>query len=230
MALNLEALGKKIGPVTKDYTWKDAVLYALGVGAGFSELEYCYEKNLKVLPSFSIAAIFEFLSHIGINSNINLAGILHGEQELIFHNPIPPEGSLITSGKITHYYDKGKEKGALVVGESDTFHSGGKKLFTSIITIYSRFDGGFGGENAPKKEVVFPRASRLSAINPPFIKKTFSHRTDKEKTEYIEQSFFVISCLSVKIRFFLSHQLCFCVKAGMSINLSVSFTTTIYSS
>ncbi|MBU2622108.1 MAG: SDR family NAD(P)-dependent oxidoreductase [Proteobacteria bacterium] len=156
MALNLEALGKKIGPVTKDYTWKDAVLYALGVGAGFSELEYCYEKNLKVIPSFSIAAIFEFLSHIGITSNINLAGILHGEQELIFHNPIPPEGSLITEGKIAHYYDKGKEKGALVVGESDTYHSGGKKLFTSIITIYSRLDGGFGGENAPKKEVVFP--------------------------------------------------------------------------
>ena len=70
MALNLDALGKKIGPVTKDYTWKDAVLYALGVGAGFSELEYCYEKNLKVIPSFSIAAIFEFLSHIGITSNI----------------------------------------------------------------------------------------------------------------------------------------------------------------
>jgi NAD(P)-dependent dehydrogenase (short-subunit alcohol dehydrogenase family)/acyl dehydratase/putative sterol carrier protein len=156
MALNFEALGKKIGPVTKNYTWRDPVLYALGVGAGFSELEYCYERNLKVIPSFSIAAIFEFLSHIGINSNINLAGILHGEQELIFHNPIPPEGSLITEGKITHYYDKGKEKGALVVGESDTFHSDGKKLFTSIITIYSRFDGGFGGENAPKKDVVFP--------------------------------------------------------------------------
>jgi NAD(P)-dependent dehydrogenase (short-subunit alcohol dehydrogenase family)/acyl dehydratase/putative sterol carrier protein len=156
MALNFEALGKKIGPVTKNYTWRDPVLYALGVGAGFSELEYCYERNLKVIPSFSIAAIFEFLSHIGINSNINLAGILHGEQDLIFHNPIPPEGSLITEGKITHYYDKGKEKGALVVGESDTFHSNGKKLFTSIITIYSRFDGGFGGENAPKKDVVFP--------------------------------------------------------------------------
>ncbi|MBU1181527.1 MAG: SDR family NAD(P)-dependent oxidoreductase [Proteobacteria bacterium] len=156
MALNLEALGKKIGPIIKDYTWKDTVLYALGVGAGFSELEYCYEKNLKVIPSFSIAAIFEFLTHIGINSNLNLAGILHGEQELIFHNPIPPEGSLITEGKITHYYDKGKDKGALVVGESDTYHSTGKKLFTSIITVFSRLDGGFGGENAPKKEVVFP--------------------------------------------------------------------------
>jgi len=156
MALNMEAVGKPIGPLTKTYTWQDVVLYALGVGAGFSELEYCYEKDLKVIPSFSIAAVFEFLSHVGRESNINLAGILHGEQELIFHHPIPPEGELTTEGRITHYYDKGKEKGALVVAESDTFHGSGKKLFTSTATIFSRLDGGFGGENAPKNEVVFP--------------------------------------------------------------------------
>ena len=156
MALNLDALGEPIGPVTRDYTWKDAVLYALGVGSGFSELEYCYEKQLKVLPSFSIAAIFDFLAHIGVTSNVNLAGILHGEQRLIFHSPIPSEGTLTTTGKITHYYDKGKDKGALVIGESDTYHSNGKKLFTSILTVFSRLDGGFGGQNAPKQEFVFP--------------------------------------------------------------------------
>ena len=155
MALNLDAIGKKLGPVSKDYTWKDVVLYALGVGAGFSDLDYCYEKDLKVIPSFSIAAIFDFLSHYAANSNINLAGILHGEQDLIFHNPIPTEGTLTTEGKITHMYDKG-EKGALVIGESDTFSSNGKKLFTSIITLFSRLDGGFGGETAPKETFEFP--------------------------------------------------------------------------
>ena len=156
MALNLDALGKPIGPVTRDYTWKDAVLYALGVGAGASELEYCYEKKLKVLPSFSIAAIFDFLAHIAGASQVNLAGILHGEQRLIFHHPIPPEGTLTTTGKITGFFDKGAAKGALVVAESDTVHSSGQKLFTSIITIFSRLDGGFGGENAPRKEFRFP--------------------------------------------------------------------------
>lgn len=156
MALNLDALGQKIGPLTKAYTWKDAVLYALGVGAGFSDLTYCYENKLKVIPSFSIASIFDILAQIGIKSEVNLAGILHGEQELIFHNPIPPEGTLTTAGKITHYYDKGKDKGALVIGESDTWHSDGQKLFTSICTIFSRLDGGFGGENAPKTTVDFP--------------------------------------------------------------------------
>ena len=61
MALNLDAVGKTFVPMSKDYTWKDVVLYALGVGAGFSDLEYCYEKDLKVIPSFSIATIFDIL-------------------------------------------------------------------------------------------------------------------------------------------------------------------------
>jgi len=156
MALNLDAVGKKLGPVSKDYTWKDVVLYALGVGAGFSDLDYCYEKNLKVIPSFSIAAIFDFLSHYASNSNINLAGILHGEQDLIFHQPLPVEGTLTTEGKITHMYDKGEKKGALVIGESETYHSNGKKLFTSIMTLFSRFDGGFGGESTPKETFSYP--------------------------------------------------------------------------
>ncbi len=151
----MDAIGKGIGPLTKDYDWKDVVLYALGVGAGFDDLDYTYEKNLKVIPSFSIATIFDFLKEAAVASNINLAGVLHGEQDLIFHNPIPTSGTLKTEGRITHYYDKG-EKGALVVAESDTLHSNGKRLFTNTLTLFGRLDGGFGGEEAPKNVVTMP--------------------------------------------------------------------------
>ena len=156
MALNLNALGKTIGPMHKDYTWRDVVLYALGVGAGFSELEYCYEKNLKVIPSFAIALIFDVLSQAAIDSGINLAGILHGEQDLIFHNPIPPQGTLTTTGRITDYFDKGSEKGALVVFKSETVHDNGQPLFTSIVTLFGRLDGGFGGQDRKAPPIRFP--------------------------------------------------------------------------
>ena len=156
MPLNLDAVGQKLGPLTKQYTWKDVVLYALGVGAGPDDLHYCFEKSLKVIPSFSIATIFDILAEIGIKANVNLAGVLHGEQELIFHNPIPTEGGMTTEGRITHIYDKGEGKGALIIGESDTYHANGKKLFTSICTVFGRLDGGFGGDNAPKRELAFP--------------------------------------------------------------------------
>ena len=156
MALNLDAIGKKIGPVSKEYNWKDLVLYALGVGAGFDELEYCYEDQLKVIPSFSIASVFGFLAQVAGDSNVDLSGILHGEQDIIFHNPIPTEGTLSTEGAITHMYDKGAEKGALVVAEADTMHSNGSKLFTNIFTIFGRKDGGFGGDPGPSETVEFP--------------------------------------------------------------------------
>ncbi|AFM24350.1 SDR family oxidoreductase [Desulfomonile tiedjei] len=156
MALDLDSVGKKIGPVTREYDWKDVVLYALGVGAGFEDLEYCYENRLKTIPSFSIGAVFDFLAEVGLSSGANLAGILHGEQDIIFHNPIPVKGKLITEGAITGIYDKGAEKGALVVAEADTFHSDGQKLFTNIFTLFCRRDGGFGGDDAPGETIEFP--------------------------------------------------------------------------
>ncbi len=156
MALNLDTIGKKIGPLTKEYDWKDVVLYALGVGAGFDELEYCYETRLKVIPSFSIAAIFEFLAEVGLSAEVNLAGVLHGEQDLIFHNPLPIKGKLVTEGAITHMYDKGPNTGALVVAEADTYDAEGRKLFTAITTVFARLDGGFGGPDAPKDPIEFP--------------------------------------------------------------------------
>ncbi len=156
MPLNLDAIGKKIGPVAKEYSWKDLVLYALGVGAGFDDLDYCYENNLKVIPTYAVASIFEFLAEAGLKSGANLAGILHGEQDTIFHQPIPTEGTLSTEGSITNIYDKGPGKGAIVVAKADTTHSNGQKLFTNIFTLFSRFDGGFGGENSPTETFEFP--------------------------------------------------------------------------
>ncbi len=156
MTLNLDAVGRRIGPFTKPYTWKDVVLYALGVGAGVAELDYCYEKDLKVLPSFGIVTLYDFMPELAAVSNVNLGGVLHGEQELVFHRPIPPEGRLVTEGAVTHYYDKGRDKGALIRAEFETRDAEDRKLFTSIVTVFARLDGGFGGPNAPRNEVVFP--------------------------------------------------------------------------
>ncbi len=156
MALNLDTVGEPIGPLVKEYDWKDVVLYALGVGAGFDDLEYVYEQKLKVIPSFSIGAVFDFLAASALSSQANLAGILHGEQDILFHAPIPTEGTLTTSGAITHIFDKGEGKGALVISEADTVHDNGRRLFTNKFTLFCRRDGGFGGDDAPPEVFAFP--------------------------------------------------------------------------
>jgi acyl dehydratase len=157
MALNLDGIGKKLGPVTKKYSWQDLALYALGVGAGYDDLDYVYENQLKVIPSFAILSIYDFFADFMTTSGVNLMGIVHGEHELILHNPIPPEGGELTSeGRITAMYDKGSGKGALVVGEVDTFYEDGQKLYTNVVTLFSRLDGGFGGEPGPVETFAFP--------------------------------------------------------------------------
>ncbi|MFO7750512.1 MAG: MaoC/PaaZ C-terminal domain-containing protein [Desulfobacteraceae bacterium] len=176
MALDLNSPGRPIGPMTRDYSWKDVVLYALGVGAGFDELEYCYEKNLKVLPSFSVASIvnFDFLSTIAELTNINIMGVLHGEQKIVFHNPVPVEGRLTTTGTVTDIFDKG-DKGAVVIAVFDTFHSNGDKLCTNTLTVFSRFDGNFGGRTSPENPFEFPerapdhRVKGISSENQPLL-------------------------------------------------------------
>jgi acyl dehydratase len=156
MSIDLGAIGQSIGPLTKEYTWKDVVLYALSVGAGFDELEYCYENRLKVLPTFSIASIFEFLASVAMLSKVNLAGVLHAEQEIVFHQSIPKEGVLSTQGRIESIHDKGPGKGALVKATADTHHANGKLLFSNLFSMYARFDGGFSGQEPPKENFSFP--------------------------------------------------------------------------
>jgi acyl dehydratase len=71
---------------------------------------------------------------------------------MVFYDPTPLDGTLITEGLLTDCYDKGRERGAVVVAELNTRHSNGRKLFTSRATMFARRDGGFGGSNAPKKK------------------------------------------------------------------------------
>ena len=130
------------------------------------------KKNLKVIPSFSIASIvnLDFIVSFAELSKVNIAGVRHGEQGLVFHNPIPVEGRLITEGKITDIYDK-RDKGALIVVEFDTFHSNGKKLYTNIFSLFCRLDGGFGGPEGPKKQFYISRTgTRLYCGCAPFGK------------------------------------------------------------
>jgi NAD(P)-dependent dehydrogenase (short-subunit alcohol dehydrogenase family)/acyl dehydratase len=157
MALNPNAIGQKIGPIASEYDWKDLILYAVGVGAGFDELEYVYENKLKALPSFAVLSVYDFFTEFATRSGVNLAGILHGEHELILHRPLPPEGGELSSeAEITAMYDKGEGRGALVMGQIDTYHADGGKLFTNVATLLARLDGGFGGEPGPQETFKFP--------------------------------------------------------------------------
>ena len=101
MTIRTDSIGRPIGPLVTNYKWKDVILYALAVGAGYPELTYCHEDHLKVLPVFPAAATFDLFWAVCSEAGVDPAGVLHGEQELFFTNAIPTEGTLTATGRIT---------------------------------------------------------------------------------------------------------------------------------
>jgi len=151
-----KARGAQLPEGESSYTKDQVILYHLGLGAGVpatdaGELEYTYEKDLKVLPSFAVIPAFGSMGGV---SNIpglqfNLAMLLHGEQEVILHEPLPPEAQLKVSAHVPEIYDKGKA--ALVILESEAKDAdSGKPLFTNRFSLFIRGEGGFGGDSGPK--------------------------------------------------------------------------------
>jgi len=139
------------------FTWSqdDIILYNLGVGAGDppddpAELKYAYEDELVAVPSFGTIPPFAMMMSVGTvdGIDIELARVLHGDQALTVHSPIPTSGTVTQTGRVVDVFDKGR--GALIVLEVvSVLEKTGESLFTNRSGIYVRGQGGFGGEPGP---------------------------------------------------------------------------------
>ena len=141
-----QAAGIDLPATTFEYNDRDVMLYALGVGA--TELDFVFERGLKVLPTFAVVPAFPALLGLTGAVEINPVMVLHGEQSIQLNGAIPSQGKLTTGGKVTGVYDKGK--GALVVIEAETKDESGNVLFVNRSGVFVRGAGGFGGERGPE--------------------------------------------------------------------------------
>jgi acyl dehydratase len=156
MPINPDAVGSKSQPVQRSWDSKDALLYALGVGAGaadpFAELEFTTENSTgidqKVLPTMAVVLGFGGGGALGSIGSFNPAMLVHGEQAIALRAPIPTTGSITTVEEVVGIYDKGK--GAVIVTEaSSTDTSSGEVLFTNRASLFIRGEGGWGGDRGP---------------------------------------------------------------------------------
>jgi len=175
-----DILDQKTAARTFTYGDKDVMLYALGVGMSHDpmderELAFTYEKNLKVIPT----AATVLASAVGRPargadqveqkpghrpSQINFLMVVHGEQKVELHKPLPTSGTFTAQGRTVGAFDKGKDKGAVIVNETVWTDEAGEKVATLTGSTFARGDGGFGGpsEGQPEPHQIPSRKADLS--------------------------------------------------------------------
>ncbi len=150
MAIDYDALmALEVPEVTRRYTAKDTILYALGIGLGADpmdeeQLRFVCEKDLKAVPT--LVNVLALPGAWVRDSGLDYARIVHGEQSVQIHAPIPPEGEVTSKLRVTDIIDKGEGKGALVYAERELRDTAsGARLATIGTTIFARGNGGIGG-------------------------------------------------------------------------------------
>jgi acyl dehydratase len=152
---------------TQSYSARDTILYALGVGAAMSnpvpadDLKFVFEQNLAALPTMgAVLATGPFWMQDPA-TGIDWKRILHGEQMLTVHKPLPPQGTVRAVSTVDEIYDKGADKGAVMYLSRRLFDASsdagrGELLMTIRSACFMRGNGGFGGraDGAPKPQVV----------------------------------------------------------------------------
>jgi acyl dehydratase len=158
MPFDLSIVGKSSEVSRFSYSWKDTVLYALGIGAKKDELDYLYERRgPKVIPGFIVVPTFGvMLEHLGKTGG-DLAMVVHGAQKFRIHRPFAPSGELASTATIRGIYDMRKFASVLV--DTQTKNDKGELVADGTWTIIYRNHGGFGGDPPPREpsDILVPK-------------------------------------------------------------------------
>ena len=151
-------LNWKFADIEHAYTEKDTILYALGLGCGSDpgegdDLKFVYEKGLVALPTMAVVLAYPGNWLESKESTADYSKVLHGEQYLTVHRPLPPSGTVVGKTRVTSLLDKGKDKGAvLYVERAIVDKASGSPIATMTSAAVLRGDGGFGGKPGPQPE------------------------------------------------------------------------------
>ena len=150
MPINPDAIGAKTAPQPFEWTDRETLLYALGVGAGTQDLAFTTENShdieQQVLPTYAVIACPAWGAAAEVG-NFNWAMLLHGSQQIRLHRPLPPSGKLNASSEVADIQDKGEGKNAiLVLKGTGTDPETGEVVAESVSTAVIRGEGGFGGQ------------------------------------------------------------------------------------
>lgn len=170
MAIDYQHLKSRVfTPVRQHYTERDTMLYALSLGLGndplnASALPFVYEGlegGLRALPSQAVVLGYPGFWAREPDTGIDWVKLLHGEQRMRLHRPLPASGEVVGHNRITHLTDKGEGKGAIMVTERRLETAAGELLATVQQVTFLRGDGGYSQQGGGQ-----PSDAPLPALQP----------------------------------------------------------------
>lgn len=146
-------LKSRTDPQVWSFDDRDAILYALCLGLGGDPvnahtLPFVYEKHLKVVPTLPTVLAWVAEPTFAVLGADPLTA-LHGEQKIELHRTMTVPVTLMVQGSVLEVYDKGRDRGALIVTRHVLSDAGdGGAVATLTTTCFARGEGGCGGSAA----------------------------------------------------------------------------------
>ena len=145
--------------IAHTYGERDTILYALSIGIGYDpldekQLNYVFEEaDFTSAPTMAVVLASPGFWARHPETGIEWEKILHGEQEIVLHTPLPTAATVKATTKISEILDKGEGKNALIYTTRTLVDDAtGDELATLRSTLIARGHGGFGGKDGPQPQ------------------------------------------------------------------------------
>lgn len=163
-------LGHPIPEQRASITRHGAALYALSCGLGADpmderQLDYVdFHRDLQVLPSMATILGFPGGAFADPALAVDTNKIVHGEQSVTLHAPLPHTATVIARNAVTGVADKGATGALLYLERELTDAVTGARLATLNATSVLRGNGGFGGAHGRSPAPLPPVPERAPDI------------------------------------------------------------------
>jgi acyl dehydratase len=156
--------------VTRHYDADDAIRFARGFGAGTGgDMAQADRPYLRPGAGFALPMIAvplcdgEFWQQHP-DTGIAWQQIIHAEEALTMHAPLPAAGTVTTGQRVVDIFDRGEGKGAVMLQEQTVRGADGTLLATIDVTTILRGNGGFGGKPFQAERLQMPADRAPDAV------------------------------------------------------------------
>jgi len=139
--LNYDALmGMTPVELEQSYTSLDSCIYALSVGCGLDPSDAWMRRYLGPLPPAltlpGLASVVAAPRLYSLGLGLTMPSVLHGNQGLVVHAPLPTEGRLRSVSRVVSVFDRGDGRGSLLSMARELYDSQAGTHYASLLATY----------------------------------------------------------------------------------------------